>query len=296
MLISYTRSYFHVDLKTVGNAVVYLKSLLPHKTVGELYTVLGRAKQGKTDRYRSLLQHLDKTDDCFFLAPGEKGLVMIVFTLQQYDIVIKIIRDRFAPPKDISRKDVMARYQQVFEHDRAGRLADAQEFRYLEFDMDRFDLALLEELNSEAKQNILLEKDKIIFKHCYIERKLVPLNLYLQQAKRADAERKVYDYGQAIRELALSNIFPGDLLLKNFGVTIHGRVIFYDYDELCMVTDCNFRDLPIARTDEDEMRADAWFFVAGNDIFPEQFISFLGLEPYLRDFFLHWHQEILTAS
>ena len=148
----------------------------------------------------------------------------------------------------------------------------------------------------EAKENILLEKDKIIFKHCYIERKLIPLNIYLQDAERQDAERIIYDYGQAIRDLALSNIFPGDLLLKNFGVTLHGRVIFYDYDELCMITDCHFRDLPVAGSDEEEMRADPWFYVAENDIFPEQFISFLGFDDHLRDFFLQWHAEILTAA
>ncbi len=295
-LFSYTRSYFQVDLETVSHAVDYLKSLMPHKTMGELFTVLGRAKQGKTDRYRSLLQHLDKSREQFIHAPGDRGLVMMVFTLPSHDIVIKVIRDKFAPPKSVSRKDVMARYNQVFQHDRAGRLADAQEFQYLKFERQRFESSLLEELTEQAKQSILLEGDAIIFKHCYIERRLTPLNLFLQTADRKAAERAVYDYGQAIRDLALSNIFPGDLLLKNFGVSINGRVIFYDYDELCMVTDCNFRDLPKANTTEDEMRSEAWFYVAENDIFPEQFITFLGFEDHLYQLFMRWHQEILTAS
>ncbi len=296
ILFSYTRSYFHVDLPTVGDAVVYLMSIMPRKTVGELYTVLGRAKQGKTDRYRKIFLHLAKSHDLFVHAPGDKGLVMVVFTLPSHDIVIKVIRDRFAYPKTTSRKDVINRYKTVFEHDRAGRLADAQEFQHMKFQVDRFTPELLEELVTETSETARIEGDAIVINHCYIEHRFTPLNLYLRQTNSANAKKVVYDYGQAIKDLAMSNIFPGDLLLKNFGVTRRGRVIFYDYDELCMVTDCNFRDLPQARNLEDEMSAEAWFYVADNDIFPEQFISFLGFDDDLKKFFLEWHSEILTAE
>lgn len=296
VLFSFTRSYFHADLERVGDAVEYLSSIMPQKTLGELYTVLGRAKQGKTNRYCGLLRHLDNSHDCFVHAPGDKGLVMVVFTLPSFDIVIKVIRDRFAYPKTTSRQDVLDKYKLVFEHDRAGRLIDAQQFRYLTFAKNRFAPELLDELLSETSENTSLEGDNVILKHCYIERRLTPLNLYLQQADSSAAKKIIYDYGQAIRDLALSNIFPGDLLLKNFGVTRYGRVIFYDYDELCMVTDCNFRDMPPPQSLEDEMSAETWFYVGENDVFPEQFISFLGFGDELRTFFMDWHSEILTAT
>ncbi|MGH8474418.1 MAG: bifunctional isocitrate dehydrogenase kinase/phosphatase [Methylococcales bacterium] len=295
ILFSFTRSYFHVDLERVSDAVEFLRSIMPGKSPGELYTVLGRAKQGKLVRYRNLLGHLKKSNDRFVHAPGDKGLVMVVFTLPSYDIVIKLIRDRFQPPKTASRQDVLDKYQLVFKHDRAGRLIDAQEFRYLSFDKDRFSEELLDELLQETAESIRLVGDQVILKHCYIERRLTPLNLYLRQADPVAAQKVIYDYGQAIRDLALSNIFPGDLLIKNFGVTRYGRVIFYDYDELCMVTDCNFREMPQPRTMEDEMRSETWFYVAENDVFPEQFISFLGFDKELECFFLEWHGEILTA-
>lgn len=295
ILFSFTRSYFHVDLEHVSDAVGFLASIMPDKSTGELYTVLGRAKQGKTIRYRNLLKHLEHSGDSFIHAPGDKGLVMVVFTLPSYDIVIKVIRDRFSYPKTISRQGVLNKYQLVFEHDRAGRLIDAQEFRFLTFDRNRFSTELLEELEAETADTIRYDGDEVILKHCYIERRLTPLNLYLKTASREEARRVVYDYGQAIRDLALSNIFPGDLLIKNFGVTRYGRVIFYDYDELCMVTDCNFREMPPPRTLEDEMRSESWFYVAENDVFPEQFISFLGFGPDLQEYFLKWHSEILTA-
>jgi isocitrate dehydrogenase kinase/phosphatase len=295
-VFSFTRSYFHVDLERVAEAVVFLKSILPLKPVSELFTVLGRARQGKTERYRELMRNLERTSDLFVHAAGERGLVMVCFTLPSFDVVFKVIRDRFAPPKTVLRQEVMDKYRMVFIHDRAGRLVDAQEFRRLRFPRARFAPELLEELRREAVDTVHEDGDDLVIDHMYIERRMTPLNLHLREAEPADAERAVIDYGQCIRDLAYTNIFPGDLLLKNFGVTRHGRVIFYDYDELCRVTDCNFREVPPATNEEDEMRGEAWFYVADNDIFPETFISFLGLNDSQRAALLRMHGEILTAA
>ena len=296
ILFSFTRSYFHVDLPHVGQAVVFLKSILPRKPVSELYTVLGRAKQGKTERYRELFRHLQQSTDQFVHAPGDRGLVMICFTLPSFDVVFKIIRDRFAYPKNVLREEVLKKYELVFKHDRAGRLVDAQEFKRLQFPTARFSDALIEELKSEAAGTVRFENGELVIGHVYIERRMTPLNLYIRNASREDAERAVLDYGQCIRDLAVTNIFAGDLLLKNFGVTRHGRVIFYDYDELCAVTDCRFRDIPQAQNEEDEMRAEAWFHVNDNDVFPETFMQFLGFDPQLKEAFVKVHGEIMTAD
>src|SRR3984885_5822600 len=296
IVFSYTRSYFHVDLDRVAEVVLFLKSVLPRKPAGELFTVLGRAKQGKTERYRELMRHLDHASDRFVHAPGERGLVMVCFTLPSFDVVFKIIRDRFAYPKNILREEVIAKYQLVFKHDRAGRLVDAQEFKRLRFSKSRFAQELLAELAAETANSVHAEGDNLIFDHLYIERRTTPLNLYLRSATAAAAELAVLDYGQCIRDLAYTNIFAGDLLLKNFGVTRHGRVIFYDYDELCQVTDCRFRDLPQATNPEDEMRGEAWFYVADNDVFPETFINFLAFSDAQRTAFMRMHGEVLTAA
>jgi isocitrate dehydrogenase kinase/phosphatase len=296
VLFSFTRSYFHVDLAHVGEVVKFLKTILPKKRVSELFTVLGRAKQGKTERYRELFGHLRESDDSFVLAPGERGLVMICFTLPSFDVVFKLIRDKFPYQKNILREDVLSKYELVFKHDRAGRLVDAQEFKRLKFPRSRFASELLAELQKEAARTVHFEGDDVIFDHIYIERRMTPLNLYLREASREDAEKAVIEYGQAIRDLAVTNIFPGDLLLKNFGVTRHGRVIFYDYDELCLVTDCKFREIPQSQHDEDDMRADAWFYVGDSDVFPETFINFLGFDPRLKQVFLDAHAEVLTAE
>ena len=296
VLFSFTRSYFHVDLERVGEAVLFLTSILPRKPVSELFTVLGRAKQGKTERFRELFRHLEQTDDQFVTAPGEKGLVMACFTLPSFDVVFKVIRDRFPDVKNVRRDQVMAKYDMVFKHDRAGRLVDAQEFKDLRFPSTRFEPELLRELTEECAETVRVEGGHLIVGHLYIERRMSPLNLYLRSASREEAELAVTDYGQSIRDLACTNIFAGDLLLKNFGVTRHGRVIFYDYDELCRVTDCRFRDLPEADSDEDEMRAESWFYVADNDVFPETFIKFLGFDDHLRQLFLERHGALLEAG
>ena len=296
IVFSFTRSYFHVDLERVAEAVVFLKSIMPRKPVSELFTVLGRAKQGKTERYRELIHHLEHTEDLFVQAAGERGLVMVCFTLPSFDVVFKVIRDRFAYPKTVIRDEVLAKYRLVFIHDRAGRLVDAQEFRRLRFPRARFSAELLEELERETGQTVHGDGPDLVFDHMYIERRMTPLNLYLRSAPPAAAEQAVLDYGQCIRDLAYTNIFPGDLLLKNFGVTRHGRVIFYDYDELCQVTDCTFRDLPQATNEEDEMRGEAWFYVGENDVFPETFIRFLAFDDAQRAALLRLHGEILTAA
>jgi len=296
VLFGYTHSYFHADLATDGDAVVFLRTLLPGKPVDEIYTVLGRAKQGKTERYRHFFSHLAAHPEQQLVhADGERGMVMAVFTLPSYPLVFKLIRDKFAYPKDIAREDVRGKYQLVFKHDRVGRLIDAQEYRHLRFPRAQFAPALLEELLRDCRESVSSDGDDIVVHHCYVERRLRPLNLYIKEVADEAALAAILDYGQAIKDLARSNIFPGDLLLKNFGATRHGRAIFYDYDELCLVSDCRFRHLPEPRNDEEEMHHGAWYYVADNDVFPEQFPRFLGMTPAQREALLHAHGEIFDV-
>ncbi len=280
ILFGYTFSYFLADLPTVGDAVVFLRTLLPDKPIDELYTVLGRVKQGKTERYRAFFRHLEsRPQEMIEEAEGQRGLVMLVFTLPSYPLVFKLIRDHFAPSKKFGRSQVIDRYRLVFRHDRVGRLIDAQEFRDLRFPIDQFAPDLLDQLQSECERTIQVDHDSLIIRHCYVERRLRPLDLFLKEAGSEKAEAAVLDYAQSLEDLARSNIFAGDLLPKNFGVTRSGRVIFYDYDELRLITECRFRKLPPARDDLLEFSDEPWFNVDDNDVFPEQFPRFMGLAP-----------------
>lgn len=297
LLFGYARNAFHADLPTVGDVVVFLERLMPHKPVGEIYSVLGRLKQGKTERYRDLFRHLAAhPEERLVRADGERGMVMAVFAPRDYPVVIKLIRDRFAYPKDIARRQVEEKYRLVFGYDRVGRLVDAQEFRNLRFPLRQVDADMLAELVAECAETVEIDGDELVVRHCYIERKLRPLNLHAREAPPEAAERAMIDYGQAIKDLARSNIFPGDLLLKNFGVSRIGRAIFYDYDELCLVEQCRFRKLPEAREGEETRPIEDWLSVGENDVFPEQFPRFLGVPARLRDALLRAHPEIFDAT
>lgn len=292
IVFGYTRSYYFADPNSVEAAVHFLHSILPDKPVDELFTVLGRLRQGKTERYHRLSKHLEHTTDQFQHADGEKGLVMLVFALPSYDLVFKIIRDRFGFPKTVSRRDVINKYKLVSEHDRAGRLIDTQEFLNIQFPVDRMDPKLLDDLLKNAGKTVSREGDQVLIKHVYVERRVRPLNLYIQEASAEKAELAIMDYGQALKDLAQTNIFPGDLLLKNFGVTKHNRVVFYDYDEVALITECNFREIPQADDVHDEMRDSGWYHVSENDIFPEEHLKFLAMSDHLRSVFMQVHGEL----
>ncbi len=295
IIFSFTRSYFHVEVDRPHDLIVFLKSIMPRKPIAELYIAIGYNKHGKTELFRDLMRHIKHSTEQFEIARGERGMVMIVFTLPSFDVVFKVIRDTFAYPKTTTRRQVIERYQLVFEHDRAGRLADVQEFEHLAFPRDRFSDELLAELASGAADTVTIGERVVDIKHLYTERRMTPLNLYLRKVDGATARDAIVDYGQAVKDLAATNIFPGDMLLKNFGVTRHGRVVFYDYDELCPVTDCNFREMPPARDFDDEFASEPWFYVGPNDVFPEEFIHFLGLAGEQRSAFLETHADLLTG-
>ena len=295
-VFSFARSYFHADTDRPRDTVAFLRTLMPAKPVHELYISIGHNRHGKTELYRELTELLAAPDARFVRAEGVRGLVMIVFTLPGYSVVFKVIRDRFGQPKDASREQVMEKYRLVFARDRVGRLADAQEFEHLRFARDRFDPDLLDELLTQAAGSVIQDGDRIVIRHLYTERRLRPLDLYLREAPSDAAKAAVVEYGSAIRDLACANIFPGDLLLKNFGVSRHGRVIFYDYDELALLTDVRFRALPKARNDDEEMSAEPFFSVDERDVFPEQWLPFLVPAGPLRDVFLREHGDLLTVD
>ncbi len=297
VLFSFSRAYFHVETGCPSALVDFLKRLMPNKRPAELYIGLGYHKHGKTELYRDLLEHQRVcSQDLFDFAPGQRGMVMIAFNMPGDDLIYKIIRDRFDSPKQTTAKRVMDKYDYVFKHDRAGRLVDVQTFENLTLEDCCFTPELLTELDREAKNTVCIENGRIVFHHAYVERRVTPLDLFLQTADAAKAKEVVIDYGQAIKDLASVNVFPGDMLVKNFGVTNLGRVVFYDYDELCPLTECRFRRLPQARRYEDELSSEPWFMVGKNDVFPEEFASFLGLSPDLRTIFLDYHGDLLDPT
>jgi len=296
IVFGFSWSYFQADIACPCEVVEFLGSIMPLKRVDELYNSLGFNKHGKTQLYRSVVEHLHAPGARFELTPGDEGLVMSVFTLPSLNVVFKVIRDSFGYPKRTTRRDVMERYHLVFLRDRVGRLADAQEFEHLEFPRDCFPDELLEHLLRVAGSSVRVERDVVVIRHLYTERRVTPLNLYLRDASFEEARAAILDYGKAIKELAAANIFTGDMLPKNFGVSRHGRVIFYDYDELVLLTDCVFRRVPPASNPEEELSAEPWYYVGEHDVFPEEFAPFMVPSGPLGDVFLAAHSDLLTVD
>jgi isocitrate dehydrogenase kinase/phosphatase len=296
LLFSYTHSYFHASTVHIPELIAFLRPLLPHRRLAELYISLGFNRHGKTELYRDLAQHQNACRDIFKISPGKPGMVMAVFNMPTDDLVFKIIRDRFAQPKRTTRREVIAKYDYIFRHDRTGRLPDTQTFEHLRFERGCFHPELIRELEKTAQQSAEITTGHVVIKRSYVERRVHPLDLYLDQAMPEDARSAVIDFGQAIKDLAYSNIFPGDMLLKNFGVTDLGRVIFYDFDEICPLTECRFRRKPAAVSYEDELSSEPWYFVGDNDIFPEEFENFLGLTGELKQVFLTHHRDLFDVD
>ena len=296
VVFSFTRAYFMVDASIPSQYVLFLQQLMPAKPISELYSSMGYNKHGKTYYYRCAYRHMQKTTDQFIIAPGIKGMVMSVFTLPSYDFVFKIIKDRFTPPKEMTREQVKEKYRLVKRWDRAGRMADTQEFTNLAFARERFSDELMEELHKVAPSMIEEHGKALVIRHVYVERRMTPLNLYLQNATDEQVVAVMDEYGNAIKQLAAANIFPGDMLLKNFGVTRHGRVVFYDYDEIVPLMDCNFREIPTPRSEAEELASQPWYNVGPNDIFPEEFRLFFSGNQRARRVFDEMHSDIYEAS
>ena len=296
IVFGFARSYFMVYAPQPGALVEWLREILPAKTTAELYSAIGCQKHAKTECYREHLRFMAQTDESFIVAPGVKGMVMLVFTLPGSDRVFKVIKDRFAPQKDVTEAQVMACYQLVKEHDRVGRMADTQEFEHFILPKKNISPELMAELQREVPAKMEDLGSSIVLRHLYIERRMTPLNLYLEQASDQQLYDVIEEYGNAIKQLAAANIFPGDMLFKNFGVTRHGRVVFYDYDEICYMTEVNFRNIPSPRFPEDELASEPWYSIAENDVFPEEFRYFLCTDPRIRSVLENLHGDIFIPD
>ena len=295
-VFSFARAYFMVKTPVPTATVEFLRSIMPDKTLADLYMSIGLHKQAKNEFYRDLLKHLQRSQDPFIIAPGTPGLVMQVFTLPSFPYVFKVIRDKFPPQKEVTPQLVKQRYLQVKKHDRVGRMADTLDFIDVALPVDRIDPQLLEELKRSIPSKLEFEGDFVVIKHLYIERRMTPLNLYLEETDEEETREILYDWGKAVKQLMGVNIFPGDLLFKNFGVNCQRKVVFYDYDEICYLTECNFRKIPPPRTPEDLYRDEPWYSVNPNDVFPEEFITFISTDPKVRKILMEVHPELFDAD
>ncbi len=295
-IFEFTRSYFLVNTADPEGLVAFLQTVMPHKRTEQLVINLGYQEWGKMLVQHNFKSHASSCGQKLHHAPGIRGMVMLVFTLPDYPLVFKVIKDDIPLPKTTTREKVLGKYKLVAEHDRVGRLADVQLFKHWTFPVQAFDDQLLADLKTMCREYVHIHDREVIFVQLFSERKMVPLNIFLEENDEEAITRVIIDYGRAIKEMAMSNLFPGDLLTKNFGVTSDLRVVFYDYDEVVLLTDCDFLKLPVPRYEEELWDSEPWIVVHENDIFPEELENFMVPEGPYRQLFREHHGDLFGTD
>jgi len=306
ILFSFAYSYFHVALERHDALIALLRSIMPRQPWAALYTSLGHNRHGKTEFYRSLHRFVHDSRQRFLVAPGLEGAVMIVFTLPSYDFVFKVIKDRpcflrshAETRKTIARDEVRRRYEFVSHRDRAGRMVDTQEFENLKFRTWRFSEQLLREFALAARESVAITDDYVTIRHVYVQRRVTPLPLYLQAEKDPETVRRVLlDFGFFLKDVAASGVFPCDLFNTwNYGVTLWGRVVLYDYDDVAPLERVTFREKPAPRHALEELKPEEDWIVAGDeDFFLDELERYSGVPQPLRGIFRAAHGDLYTLE
>ena len=304
IVFSFAYSYFHVDVERYDALIEFLRSIIPHAQLAELYTSIGYNRHGKTEFYRDLHRFVHVSKEQFVIAPGLEGAVMIVFTLPHYDFVFKVIKDkpcflrsRNQPPKAITKAQVKFQYNFISHRDRAGRMVDTQEFENLRFKKKRFCAELLNELALAAKDAVTITDDYVIIHHLYVQRKVIPLPMYFQCEKNCGAIRHVLiDFGYFLKDLAASGVFPCDLFNTwNYGVTHWGRVVLFDYDDVLPFERVSFRVKPKPRNEIEENEPEEnWIVATEEDFFMDEIDLYSGIPEPLKGIFKSVHGDLYS--
>ncbi len=306
VVFSFAFSYFHVDVDRHDALIDFLSSILPEKPTAELYFSLGFNRHGKTEFYRDLHKFVHRSREPFVIAPGKEGAVMMVFTLADFPFVFKVIKDRPCflrsveqPPKFITKSEIRARYEFVSTRDRAGRLVDTQEFSNLRFRAWRFSPDLLAEFSAAGREAVFTEDDHVVIQHAYVQRRVTPLPIYWQQENDPEALRRViFDFGNFLKDLAASGIFPLDLFNTwNYGVTRRGRVVLYDYDDVVPLELVTFAEKPRPRDEFEELEPDEERIGAGpGDFFTDEMRRYTGVPQPLKGIFESAHGDLFSLE
>ena len=306
IIFGFAHTCFHVEIEHHDELIEFLKTILPNKRIDELYFMIGLTKHGKTEFYRDLHRYIHVSKEKFVIAKGLEGSIMTGFTLPHFNFVFKVIKDypcylrsSNITTKRVSREHVIHCYQCVCNRDRVGRMVDTQEFENMKFKRKRFSSKLLHEFKIAAKDTVTINDDYVIIKHLYLQRKVIPLPLYLEIERDPEVIREVIiDYGYFLQEIAAVGVFPADLFnIWNCGVTSRRRIVLFDYDDIESLLDINFREKPLPHNQIDELIPDEDRIVAySNDFFMDEMKTFMGIPKSLQGVFNQIHGDLFKVD
>lgn len=295
-LFSYTRSNFHVDVSAYREMVEYLVQMLPNKNRIDFLAAIGFHNPAKEYLKASLRAKLARPNAHFDFAIGVKGNATDVFSVTGFPFVFKIPRELSKKIDFVGRERIIENYRYVHRIDRVGRMLDGLRFQNMRFKKTNFTPELLAYLQENSPSHVRGEGDDVVFDDIFVQKKVIPLNVYLERADDKHTRSALIGLGECIKELISVGIFPGDLMAKNFGVDSDGKVVYYDYDDVDSVSKFQFRNIPAARNDDEETMALTDRITAGDyDIFPEQIATFL-LRPKDLEMFRLYHADLLRAE
>ena len=304
IIFGFAHTSFCVEVSNPVLLIQFLRTLLPQKPVAELFISIGYNKHGKTEFYRYLHHYVHESHSRFWIAPGQEGSMMIAFTLRDFRFILKVIKDRPCflrsqnrPVKIVSRKEVMERYRNIRHQDHVGRLVDTQEFENLRFKRKRFTRELLREFRLAAREAVTIDADYVTIHHCYLQRRVVPLPMYIASEPDPEVVRGIIlDFGYFLKDITSVGIFPTDLFnIWNCGVTSRRRVVLFDYDDVASLRHIRFSDKPAAHTYWEEIQSEEDRIAAGpNDFFIDEMERYLGIPQPLMGAFRRIHGDLFT--
>ena len=298
-LFSTTRANFIVTNDHYHELAEFLHQIMPKRPLGLHYSSLGFNHFGKVAVMDELTAELADDDAVFDTAVGFPGTVAIGFQVPGSVYNLKVIRDH--PTENYKWGDfagvesVLEKYRRVHDINRTGSMLDNAIYYNVTLPKSHFASGLLSELVEDASNAVSLRGTTVFFQHLIVQRKMIPLPVFLEQAPREDCERAVISLGQCIKNNMAANIFNRDLDGRNYGVGSHIRVYLFDYDALETFTDVKIRSNQDRFDGEEDVPG--WFFEDGVVFLPEEIESGLRIaDRDLRRLFRSVHGDLLEVE
>ena len=298
-LFSTTRANFIVTNDHYHELAEFLYGIMPKRPLGLHYSSLGFNHFGKVAVMDELTAELTEDDAVLDTAVGFPGTVAIGFQAPGSVYNLKVIRDH---PTDNYKwgdfagvESVLEKYRQVHDINRTGSMLDNAIYYNVTLPKSHFAMELLSEMLEDASNAVSLRGTTVFFQHLIVQRKMIPMPVFLEQAPREDCERAVISLGQCIKNNMAANIFNRDLDGRNYGVGSHIRVYLFDYDALETFTDVKIRSNQGRFDGEEDIPG--WFFEDGVVFLPEEIESGLRIvDRDLRRLFRSVHGDLLKVE
>ena len=297
-LFSTTRANFIVTNDHYHELAQFLHGIMPKRPLGLHYSSIGFNHFGKVAVMEELAAELESPEAIFDTAIGFPGTVAIGFQAPGSVYNLKVIRDH--PTENYKWGDfegvpsVLEKYRRVHDINRTGSMLDNAIYYNVTLPKKHFADTLLSEMLDAAGAAVSLRGEDVFFHHLIVQRKMIPLPVFLEQASPEECAEAVISLGYCIKNNMAGNIFNRDLDGRNYGVGSHIRVYLFDYDALETFTEVKIRSNQDRYDGEEDIPS--WYFEDGVIFLPEEIEWGLRIsDPELRKLFRDVHGDLTSV-